>query len=246
MVREFSTRVAGIYYCKGSLAGLRSGDSLRLIREPQNPYDPNAIRVETMELELLGWIPKTLTPTLARAMDLGLTVAATIAATTQAESGVRTVSTASGKRKAKRISGITRSSSECYILVTVSGDDTQMLDLIPPSPPLPVATQSTVLSHSIPTKLPSPPIAPKSSCFIATAVFGDAEHPTVATLRRWRDTKLQYHHTGRLFIQAYEIVGPYLAKHIRVAAHLRRLLIPTLNTVARIVATGQPADKSKS
>jgi hypothetical protein len=48
----------------------------------------------------------------------------------------------------------------------------------------------------------------QKKCFVATAVFGDAEHPDVAFLRRLRDTRLQHFAIGRRFVAVYESIGP--------------------------------------
>ncbi len=50
-----------------------------------------------------------------------------------------------------------------------------------------------------------------ANCFVATAAFGRADHPTVQALREWRDDVLIKSHLGRLFINIYWYVGPKLA-----------------------------------
>jgi len=52
-------------------------------------------------------------------------------------------------------------------------------------------------------------------CFIATAVYGSYEHPSVIIFRRFRDQKLATHPLGRLFIRSYYSVGPYMATAIK-------------------------------
>jgi HIRAN domain-containing protein len=49
---------------------LRKGDALRLEREPENPFDPNAIAVYYAGLKI-GFIPKLVNPRLAPLMDRG-------------------------------------------------------------------------------------------------------------------------------------------------------------------------------
>jgi hypothetical protein len=49
---------------------LRSGDSLTLRREPDNPHDANAVRVE-WQGHMLGYVPRAQNATLAWAMDRG-------------------------------------------------------------------------------------------------------------------------------------------------------------------------------
>ena len=48
-------------------------------------------------------------------------------------------------------------------------------------------------------------------CFIATAVYGDLNHPQVVTLRRFRDQELARTLWGRAFIRWYYRFGPVLA-----------------------------------
>lgn len=58
---------------------LQVGDSLRLVREPDNPYDPNAVRVEWRGLKL-GYVPRRENGALAWALDNGRAVRARISA----------------------------------------------------------------------------------------------------------------------------------------------------------------------
>jgi len=55
---------------------------------------------------------------------------------------------------------------------------------------------------------------PKAQCFIATAACGDATHPDVMTLRRFREDILRPNLAGRVFIRAYYYASPPLARHI--------------------------------
>lgn len=75
----------------------------------------------------------------------------------------------------------------------------------------------------------------KSGCFVATAVFEDAEAPAVNVLREWRDESLVRHPAGRIFIHVYEVVGPKLAVFVNGLPLLRPLLRPLLAGVARCV-----------
>ncbi len=51
-------------------AELRAGDPLVLVREPDNPHDPNAVRVEWRGRKL-GYVPRRDNPALAWALDRG-------------------------------------------------------------------------------------------------------------------------------------------------------------------------------
>lgn len=67
-------------------------------------------------------------------------------------------------------------------------------------------------------------------CFVATAAYGDAEHPDVAALRRFRATRLRHSRLGRGFIWLYWVIGPVLARCVspdRMSGKLaRRVLSP--------------------
>jgi hypothetical protein len=56
--------------------------------------------------------------------------------------------------------------------------------------------------------------SPHSSCFIATVVLDDVDHPSLASLREFRDGCLLNTNTGRKFINAYYDVGPVIASYI--------------------------------
>lgn len=66
--------------------------------------------------------------------------------------------------------------------------------------------------------------ASSSSCFVATAVYGDPYHAQVVKLRSFRDRHLRQYLVGRLFIKAYYAVGPYLAIVPNNSPSARRLL----------------------
>lgn len=52
----------------------------------------------------------------------------------------------------------------------------------------------------------------KSSCYVATAVYGSYDCPQVWTLRRYRDYRLDATWYGRLFIMLYYAISPTLVK----------------------------------
>lgn len=56
---------------------LRAGDSLQLVREPGNPHDPRAIRVDWRGHKL-GYVPRRDNDAIAWGMDRGDTLRATI------------------------------------------------------------------------------------------------------------------------------------------------------------------------
>lgn len=60
------------------LARLALGDALVLKREPDNRYDEYAIRVVTPSGDMVGYIPKHQNRTIARIMDQGVEVIASV------------------------------------------------------------------------------------------------------------------------------------------------------------------------
>ena len=74
-----SSPLAGFKYheAKKVWTELKVGDPLRLVREPDNPYDANAVRVEWRGMKL-GYVPRRENGALAWAMDHGQDVSARI------------------------------------------------------------------------------------------------------------------------------------------------------------------------
>ena len=64
------------------------------------------------------------------------------------------------------------------------------------------------------TQPPRESTTPKSSCFIATAVYGSPMAREVQVLRECRDTALLHSGWGRALVRVYEKIGPRLAKVI--------------------------------
>ena len=71
-VQSFSTKVVGVTFgnCQATIQQLSVGAAVTLRREPDNAYDPNAIRVERGDGSQIGYIPKELAANLARAWDV--------------------------------------------------------------------------------------------------------------------------------------------------------------------------------
>lgn len=71
-VRVQTSPLAGFQHHDGETVwpALRSGDRLTLAREPQNPYDPQAVRVEWKGF-MLGYVPQAENRTVARLLDRG-------------------------------------------------------------------------------------------------------------------------------------------------------------------------------
>jgi hypothetical protein len=64
----------------------------------------------------------------------------------------------------------------------------------------------------VPDKREAAGKAPKSGCYIATAVYGSYDCPSVWVLRRYRDNTLKQSASGRAFIKLYYAISPKLIK----------------------------------
>lgn len=69
--RYYETRVAGVSFDNRQqlVARLKHGEPIQLIREPNNPHDPNAIAVKRGTGEQLGYVPAYLAAELAQEID---------------------------------------------------------------------------------------------------------------------------------------------------------------------------------
>ena len=76
------------------------------------------------------------------------------------------------------------------------------------------------------------PKEPSSSCFIATAVYGDRLAPEVIALRRFRNECLLPYAWGRTAVAVYYRAGPYMARAVKFFPYLRRVLRPLLSAIA--------------
>lgn len=74
-----SSPLAGFRYHEGKTVWdeLKVGDALQLVREPDNPYDPKAVRVD-WQGHVLGYVPRAENTAVARMMDHGEPVQARI------------------------------------------------------------------------------------------------------------------------------------------------------------------------
>ena len=54
---------------QNTISRLRVGDKLFLVREPWNPYDSNAIAVETIDGDQIGYLSRDMARQLAEGMD---------------------------------------------------------------------------------------------------------------------------------------------------------------------------------
>ena len=77
----------------------------------------------------------------------------------------------------------------------------------------------------------------KKGCFIATACYGDYEHPAVREFRWFRDTRMRQTTWGRLLVRSYYQCSPPIARFLQdkpaVAALVRRYLLAPILRVLR-------------
>ncbi|MBT4993345.1 MAG: DnaJ domain-containing protein [Candidatus Marinimicrobia bacterium] len=74
-------------------------------------------------------------------------------------------------------------------------------------------------------------------CYIATAVYGDYEHPNVRIFRRFRDEVLLASILGRCFVRSYYLVSPTFAKRMSPDNRISRMIrVKFLNRFARLLA----------
>ena len=79
MTRGINSSIAGIRYNNRAtlLAGVKNGDTVKLMRDYGNQYDRNSIEVR-FRGELLGYVPRTEARLLAPRIDAGATTTATV------------------------------------------------------------------------------------------------------------------------------------------------------------------------
>ncbi len=80
---------------------------------------------------------------------------------------------------------------------------------------------------------PAPPAGTSGGgCFIATACYGDFDHPDVLAFRRFRDDRLLPSPAGRLCVKGYYAVSPAIARRLgdapRLAGMVRRRVLRPL------------------
>ena len=93
---------------------------------------------------------------------------------------------------------------------------------------------------ALPTAANPPPEYSGKQCFVTTAAYGDADHPVVETLRRFRDRVLLPTDAGQALVRFYYDAGPSLAAAIEdkpAACMLVRLLVTPMAGFAFLALT---------
>ena len=77
---ELDTKVAGVTFDNRQryIRRMSVGETVSLVREPNNPYDRNAICVINANGDQIGFISKELASTMAPQMDAGVNYHATV------------------------------------------------------------------------------------------------------------------------------------------------------------------------
>jgi len=57
-MKEINTKIAGTSFTQEAVKQVKPNDTLLLVPEPDNKYDPNAVRITTLEGVKLGYIGK--------------------------------------------------------------------------------------------------------------------------------------------------------------------------------------------
>lgn len=72
MIKILNTRVSGVSYHQDILASLTGNEPCRLVPEPDNQYDPNAIKVMVATdggPQHVGYVPKGMAGVVSKALD---------------------------------------------------------------------------------------------------------------------------------------------------------------------------------
>lgn len=91
MPKELQTIVRGahLHEFKGCLGVLKFGTQLKLVPEPNNQYDPNAVLVTSPGGLKIGYIPREQAPYVQKILNAGYPVGCTVDYVNEAQSLVR-------------------------------------------------------------------------------------------------------------------------------------------------------------
>jgi hypothetical protein len=112
----------------------------------------------------------------------------------------------------------------------LSGQRIQAIRVLRENAPLGLAEAKTEVDRAA-LSMGAPRLA-NAGCYIATACYGDYDHPHVRVLRRFRDERLARTARGRLAVRLYYAVSPALASHLgrhpRITSLIRRRMLEPL------------------
>ena len=119
----------------------------------------------------------------------------------------------------ERIGGLTNNESYQFVVVAI--------DQYGNPSPSPLLTGVPMPVEDLYGALRADGLDAHGFCFVATAAFGDYDHPMVRILRAFRDRVLQPEAIGRAFVRAYYASSPPLARFIA-AGSARRFVARVL------------------
>ena len=90
---------------------------------------------------------------------------------------------------------------------------------------------------------PTVEVKKPDACFVVTATMGDADHPTVQFMRRFRDDWIMQQTWGPKFVKSYYEYGPIIANFIGQSLWLRKLSFVLIVAPAAFVARCLTASK---
>jgi hypothetical protein len=186
--RDFAAEVVGCYYYHG-VEGHHVGEVLKLVREPTNAHDSNAIAVYSSDCRIVGHLSRSTAAWFARELDRGVDATAVV---TGIDKGTSGSSVSSEVRCPPRL--YVRIARSCLPTSTVVRGSCP--ELIMPSPSASTGTRS-------------------QPCFILTAAYGSEFESTVCFFRSWRDRHLSHYPGGLYVIKVYWVIGPIGASALR-------------------------------
>jgi hypothetical protein len=81
---------------------------------------------------------------------------------------------------------------------------------------------------------------PTQGCYIATATYGNYNHPKVLVFRNFRDSTLDKNQLGRYAIKGYYLISPYLSKQIQNSSVLKSISRLLLDRIACFIKRNSP------
>ena len=205
---EFSATVVGCFYY-GGVHGCHVGQRLKLVREPRNPYDANAIAVYFFSGRQVGHLQKETASWFSRELDSGVQTVVTV---TGVDPGTGDATHRKSEHRPSRLYvKVERRAAPSAVVRSMDG---------------PIQKPSVESPQSKPTSQP---------CFIVTAACGSEHAALVCFYRGWRDDTLSRCRGGLLFIDLYSRLGPLGASLLRRLPWLKRPVRWSLEALARLL-----------
>jgi hypothetical protein len=192
--KSFEATVVGCFYYHG-VFGRYVGEPLKLVREPKNTHDVNAIAVLSTDGQILGHLSRSTAAWFARELDSGTAASVTILKVIPGSGG------ASSGRQSK-------TPPQLYVRISRIPPN-QMLGNLRSN-----SRNGEQNQNAGKTKISGP-------CFVVTAALGSETDPMVCFFRFWRDNTLSTIRGGELLIRIYSILGPVGALIIKKSPCLR-------------------------